>query len=93
MTNEELVKECSKLRKRLANKSLDIEDLLQQIPYSVAISKLVESDKMDKRYVNDYMVGLTYWNGSFYQCVKEFYGDNLKELLVEALEYCKTKQL
>lgn len=79
------------IKEELVKENLDIEDLLQQIPYSVAISKLADRDKADKRYVNDYMVGLTYWNGSFYQSVKEFFGDNLKELLVEALEYCKNK--
>lgn len=65
---------------------MTIEELLKEIPYSVSISKVIETDKFDPA-ASDYGVQLLKYSGIWRQ-IKDFYGNDLQALLEEALNWC-----
>lgn len=65
---------------------MTIEELLKEIPYSVSISKVIETDKFDPA-ADNYCIELLKYSGMWQQ-IKDFYGNDLQALLEEALNWC-----
>lgn len=66
---------------------MTVEEFLNEIPYSVGISKLIPKDKMID-VVDDYQIQLMRYSGGHWIEIKDFYGNDLQALLEEALNWC-----
>jgi len=66
---------------------MTVEEFLKEIPYSVGISKLIPKDKMID-VVDDYQIQLMRYSGGHWIEIKDFYGNNLLELLETTLQWC-----
>lgn len=70
---------------------MTIEELLTAMPCSIGISKLIPKDKM-MTIVDDYQVQLMQYHGRWNQ-LKDFYGNDLQELLEKALQWCNDNNI
>jgi len=66
---------------------MTVEEFLKEVPYSVGISKLIPKDKMID-VVDDYQIQLMRYSGGHWIEIKDFYGNNLPELLETTLQWC-----